>query len=417
VSTAWKFGRSSEDTRSAILDMVRSSGTVSRVELAEMSGLTATSITRVVKSLIEDGLVIETGFGDSTGGKRPSLLELNPRGGYAIGLSLDDERLTYVAADLGGTVVGQLVSHGIGQEAPRETVERIAGEIDDLILQLGIPREHVVGVGIAGAGLDLGAGAERLSLTAEEWESFAVQEALESLAGFPVLRDNDAACAALGQYWVGRISATQDFATLYMSNGFGLGLMTGGRVSRGTSSNVGEIGHLLVDVNGPECWCGARGCLEMLAAPRAIVAQALSDSSLTSRLDLVDDESRLRDNFNAIARAAAAGDVTSIDIMEQSARFVAAAVLSVVNLLDIDRIYLAGPGFADAGAIFVRSVRDVVSRFARTRAVHAVQIELSDPGLDAAAIGAATLALQHVLTPHTRSFRQTDLHANPVLRV
>ena len=105
-------------------------------------------------------------------------------------------------------------------------------------------------------------------------------EALEQLVGLPVLRDNDAACAALGQYWAGRMTATQDFATLYMSDGFGLGLMLGGRPSRGTSSNLGEIGHMTIDIDGRECWCGSRGCLEALAAPRAVVARALEDPAL-----------------------------------------------------------------------------------------------------------------------------------------
>ncbi|KQQ22045.1 hypothetical protein ASF48_02110 [Rathayibacter sp. Leaf299] len=413
MSLTRRIGPSSENTRSAILDMVRSSGTVSRIELAEMSGLTATSITRIVKSLIEDRLVIETGFSDSTGGKRRSLLELNPRARYAVGVSLDDERLTYVVVDLGGSVVGQLVSAGIGKSAPADVVPRVAEELEQLFRQLDIPPADVVGVGVAGAGLDLDTGAGRLSLTADEWDSFAVREALETRIGLPVVRDNDAACAALGQFWVGRIPATEDFATLYMSNGFGLGLMVGGSVSRGASSNVGEIGHMVVDLDGPDCWCGAQGCLEMVAAPRAVVARALEDAALAAELDLSGDDDRLRHDFNAVARAAASGEARCRALIERSASAVAAAVLSTVNLLDLDRLFLAGPGFADAGAVYVRSVRDRVTRLARARAVHSVQVELSDPGLDAAAIGAATLALQHVLLPHTRIER---LRADPDTR-
>lgn len=412
MSTMRRIGPSSENTRSAILDLIRSSGTVSRIELAEMSGLTATSITRVVKSLIDDRLVAETGFGDSTGGKRRSLLQINPHARYAVGLSLGDARLTYVVTDLAGNVAGQLVSAGIGQKAPGAEIIRIADELEQIFRQLDIPTEDVVGVGVAGAGLDLGAG-DRLSLTSDEWDAFPVQETLESLVGLPVVRDNDAACAALGQFWVGRIPATQDFATLYMSRGFGLGLMTGGAVSRGSSSNVGEIGHMVVDIDGPECWCGSRGCLEMVAAPRAVIAQAMTDESLASELGLVGDDERLRHDFDAIARAASRGDERCIALLERSARYVAAAVLSVVNLLDLDRLYLAGPGFADAGALYVGAIRDLVTRAARTRAVHGVTVELSDPGLDTSAVGAATLALQHVLTPHTRIERASVRAESP----
>ncbi len=398
-----KLGPSSENTRSAILDLIRSSGTVSRIELSAMSGLTPTSISRMVKSLIEAGLVIETGLGDSTGGKRPSLLELNPTARYAIGLSLDESQLTYVVTDFEGNVVSQLVSFGIGGQSPSDVMQRVAGEIAQLIRELKIPLGDVVGVGVAGAGLDIGSGAERLSLTGDEWESFAVRETLEASTGLPIVRDNDAACAALGQFWVGRIAATQDFATLYMAGGFGLGLVTNGVLNRGSSSNVGEIGHMVLAIDGPDCWCGSRGCLEMLAAPRAVVARALQHQSVVDGLGLLGTDDSVRSDFEAIARAAADGDERCAELIEDSARYVAIAVLSVVNLLDPDRVYLAGPGFAHAGAIYLKAIRSVVAQHARTRAVHSVSIELSDPAINAAAVGAATLALQHVLTPHTRT--------------
>ncbi|MBF0815944.1 ROK family transcriptional regulator [Microbacterium paludicola] len=406
------IGPSSEHTRSAILDMVRSSGTVSRIELAEMSGLTATSITRIVKSLIEDGLVIETGFGDSTGGKRRSLLELNPKAGFAVGISLDEGRLTYVVVDLGGDVIGRVVTAGIGKASPSAVLERIVEELEELFRELEVPRSQVLGVGVAGAGLDLGAGSRRLSTTADEWDEFAVQEILEARLGLPVVRDNDAACAALGQYWVGRIPATQDFCTLYMSNGFGLGLVSGGRVARGASSNVGEIGHVIIDVDGPACWCGASGCLEMLAAPRAIVRRALGDPELTKELELSGEDAALRRDYDALARAAASGEERSLALVRESARYVAAAVLSTVNVLDLDRLHLSGPGFDDAGPIYAQAISDLVSRHARARAVHGVDVVLSDPGFDAAAVGAAALALQHVLTPHARNPRIAPMRAS-----
>ena len=114
------IGPSSENTRSAVLDLIRSGGVVSRGDLVQLSGLTAPSITRIVKVLIEDGLVIETGYGDSTGGKRRTLLELNASSRYAIGLSLDDARLTYVVTDLAGNLVGRLVAEGFRDATPSE---------------------------------------------------------------------------------------------------------------------------------------------------------------------------------------------------------------------------------------------------------------------------------------------------------
>ena len=93
-----------------------------------------------------------------------------------------------------------------------------------------------------------------------------------------------------------------------MAAGFGLGLVTDGDVYRGSSSNVGEIGHMVLDVNGPECWCGSRGCLESLAAPAAVVKRAEQDEALVNELALRGRQLAVRSDFAKIARLAAAGD-------------------------------------------------------------------------------------------------------------
>jgi predicted NBD/HSP70 family sugar kinase len=395
------IGPSSENTRSAVLDLIRSGGVVSRVDLVETSGLTAASITRIVKILIAEGLVIETGFGDSTGGKRPTLLELNAGSRYAVGLSLDDARLTYVVTDLAGNLVGRLVSAGIGETLPATVIARIQDELEVLLTQLDIRRSDVVGVGVAGAGrLDASGGVLRASLNADQWEDFAVKEALEAASGFTVILENDAACAALGEFWVGRIPATQDFATLYMATGFGCGIIIKGSVYGGTSSNAGEIGHMIVDVNGPDCWCGSKGCLEMLAAPLSVVQRALANDSLAKSLGLSGIPAELRMDFALIARAAAQGDKDCVELIEHSALYLAKALISLTNLIDLDHLYLAGPGFVDAGSIYYRIIREQLERLAFMRSVHPVHVELSEVGLESAALGAAAVALQSELTPH-----------------
>jgi predicted NBD/HSP70 family sugar kinase len=395
------IGPSSENTRSAILDLIRSGGVVSRVDLVEASGLTAASITRIVKALIAEGVVVETGFGDSTGGKRPTLLELNSASRFAIGLSLDDARLTYVVTDLAGNLVGRLVSPGIRGTYPPVVLERIVEELGVLLRQLGVARDDVVGIGLAGAGrLDASGGILRSSLRAADWEDFDVQKALETASGFSVVLEKDATCAALGEYWVGRIPASQDFATLYMATGIACGIVINGSAYGGASSNVGEIGHVVLDVNGPDCWCGSKGCLEMLAAPLSVVRRALADPELARSLALSGDPRDLRADFALIGRAAAQGDEASVALIEESASYLAKAVLSLANVLDLDRVYLAGPGFADAGAIYFRIVQDHLDRLTFMRPVHPVHVELSEIGLESAALGAAAVALQRTLTPH-----------------
>ncbi|MET9272236.1 ROK family transcriptional regulator [Kribbella sp. NPDC003557] len=395
-------GATAQETHSAILDLIRSSGTVTRVDLAERSGLTGASISRVVKRLLADGLIIETGYGDPTGGKRATLLQFNPRARHAVGIAIDTPSTTYVVTDMSGRVIEQVASRGIGKEPPATAVQRITAELEDLIVKAGIEPSTLVGVGVALAGRQ-GRGGTRLLRTDSQkyaWEPFAVRDTLKAAIDHPVVVENDSTCAAIGEFWAGKIPSVNDFATVYLAAGFGLGLVTNGDVYRGSSSNVGEIGHMVLDVNGPMCWCGGQGCLESLAAPAAVVARAGEDPALADKLGLRGRQLSVRSDFAKIARLAAGGDARCLELIEESATYLAKALLSITNLLDLDQIILAGPGFSEAGDIYARVAAQEINRLSFVRAMHPTRVELSKLGPSAAALGAASLVLHSQLTPH-----------------
>ncbi|GAA1127219.1 ROK family transcriptional regulator [Kribbella jejuensis] len=400
-------GATAQETHSAILDLIRSSGTVTRVDLAEQSGLTGASISRVVKRLLADGLIIETGYGDPTGGKRATLLQFNPRARHAVGIAVDTPSTTYVVTDMSGRVIEQLSTRGIGKEAPATAVQRITAELEDLIVKAEIEPSTLVGVGVALAGRQGRGGTRMLRRDAEKyaWEPFAVRDTLKAAIDHPIVVENDSTCAAIGEFWAGKIPSANDFATVYMAAGFGLGLVTNGDVYRGSSSNVGEIGHMVLDVNGPQCWCGGQGCLESLAAPAAVVARAEQHESLAVELGLRGRQSSVRSDFARIARLAAGGDDRCLQLIEESATYLAKALLSITNLLDLDQIILAGPGFSEAGDIYVRIAAQELNRLSFVRAMHPTRVELSKLGPSAAALGAASLVLHSQLTPHQNAAR------------
>ena len=400
-------GANAQETYSAILDLIRSSGTVTRVDLADRSGLTGASISRVVKRLLADGLIVETGLGDPTGGKRATLLQFNPRARHAVGISIDTPSTTYVITDMSGRVIEQVSSRGIGKDAPTTAVKRITAELEDLVVKAEIEPATLVGVGVALAGRQ-GRGGTRLLRTNSAkyaWEPFAVRDTLRAAIDHPIVVENDSTCAAIGEFWAGRIPSVNDFATVYMAAGFGLGLVTDGDVYRGSSSNVGEIGHMVLDVNGPLCWCGGHGCLESLAAPAAVVRRAEQDESLVKELALRGRQMAVRSDFAKIARLAAARDPRCVQLIEESATYLAKALLSITNLLDLDQIILAGPGFSEAGALYVRTATAEINRLSFVRAMHPTRVELSKLGPSAAALGAASLVLHSQLTPHQKSSR------------
>jgi predicted NBD/HSP70 family sugar kinase len=407
-------GATAQETHSAILDLIRSSGVVTRVDLADRSGLTGASISRVVKQLLADGLIIETGLGDPTGGKRATLLQFNPRARHAVGISLDGPSTTYVVTDMSGRVIEQLSSMGIDRDAPPTVVRRLTKELEDLIIQANIEPATLVGVGVALAGRQ-GAGHQLVRTNAETytWEPFAVRDTLSAAIDHPIVVENDSTCAAIGEFWAGRIPSSTDFATVYMAAGFGLGLVTNGDVYRGSSSNVGEIGHMVLDVNGPDCWCGGQGCLESLAAPARVVSQAEEDPQLVRELGLKCRRATVRADFARIARQASAGHQQCLALIEDSAMYLAKALRSITNLLDLDQIILAGPALSEAGDIYVRVAAEELGRLSYVRAIHPTRVELSKLGPSAAALGAASLVLHSQLTPHQTSSRALSGSGSP----
>ena len=399
-------GATAVETHSAILDLIRSSGVVSRIELADRSGLTGASISRIVKQLLLDGLIVETGFGDRTGGKRRTLLQLNPQSRHAVGVSLDFAGITYLVTDLSGKMTARLDAEGIGHASPGTVITRIAAELEALVTSAGVDRDTLMGIGMAVAGRqDSAHHVLRSNPDATEWELFDLEKTLSAAADLPVVVENDSTCAAIGEFWVGRIPASADFATVYMATGFGLGLVTNGDIYRGSSSNVGEIGHMILDVNGPPCWCGSRGCLEMLAAPARIVERALAQRGLAEELGLRGDPGSVREDAALVAQAAAADHEQAVPVIEESAFYLSKALVSVTNLLDLDQIILAGPGFGAAGEIYVRQIWQDLERLSFVRAVHPTKVGLSKSSDISAALGAASLVLHSRLTPHQTSSR------------
>ena len=397
--------RSADTTRSEILEQIRSSVRISRVELAEKTGFTEATISTVVRRIIEEGLVVEAGYSESTGGKRRTLLDIDRSARYGVGVSLARDRITAVVADLAGQPVGTSRRDGADDLEPDLVIARVVEQVDELIEELGIDRDRIVGIGVAGAGpLDAASGTLQGRQPSPVWRGYALEERLERASGMRVVLDNDATCAALGEHWTDRRGAVPAVsATVYMDDGIGCGILIDGTVFHGMSSNAGEVGHISLESDGPPCHCGSRGCVEVYASPAAVSARALQDLELVDELGLVPRADR-RDNFEAVAIAAASGHRDALALIEDAASYLARGIVVLSNILDLDEVHLSGPGFAAAGELYAAVAQRHLDAGTFMRRIHPVRVHVSNIGADAAAIGAAALILQHELTPHTAVF-------------
>lgn len=385
-------------TRGVVLDLIRAARTISRIELAANSGLTPPTITEVVRELIAYGLVVEVGRSASTGGKRRTLLQLNPRARYAVGVLFERNICVIVVVDLAGQRVARTSFPGTALLPPEKALPLVASRVDALLETAGVDRDRVLGVGLVSYGpQDRQSGVLLTHQPTDDWFGFPIAPRLSELLRLPVMLDNDAAAAAIGEYWLGTVEPHATYGCIYMASGIGGSIVTAGQIYRGSSSNSVEIGHITVDINGGPCNCGNFGCLENYAGPTAVIEQAMRASDLGQRLGLDPHDIDVMTNFGRIATAANAGDPTATELILRSARHLGTGVVTLMSLFDLDLIVLAGPSFAAAGSIYQSVIREEAHRRAFARRAHPLRVIASSSGADAAAIGGAVLVLQSEL--------------------
>ncbi|MEV4514416.1 ROK family transcriptional regulator [Dactylosporangium sp. NPDC049525] len=381
------------------MDLIRSSGPISRVELVNATGLTQPTISNIVRRLIDDGVVRETGDTVATRGKPRAMLIINSRAAYGVGIHVGADTLTCVVTDTRGGTVGRQLVAAAEDGRPESVAARLATLYHDVTHGLGLPPQSVAGMAVVGPGpVDVARGRFLALPGLQRPAGLDLAHALTGRLGVPVLVDSDAAAATVGEFWGRQVSRERTFGCLYMNSGIGSGVVLDGALHRGASSNAGKLGHIAVVRDGEQCHCGNRGCLEQYAAPRVLVARARTIRGLADRLRIRAEDPDAR-AFDVLARAAIYGDEQARALIDESAAMLAEGAVALANLWDIDTLVLAGPGFAVAGSIYVTEIRRRLAQRAFARDVHDVRVDLSSNPRDSAAIGGAALVLQGSVAP------------------
>ncbi|WIB13627.1 ROK family transcriptional regulator [Curtobacterium sp. MCPF17_052] len=239
--------------RTVVLDAVRRSPEgLSRVELAARTGLSPQTVSNVTRFLIDAGMIVESGTVVSGRGKPRTILRLEARSRFAIGVHVDPAVVTYVLLDLAGAVVAESTTSTPSAEDPDQVVRTMAAAVDGLVRRSGVAPDTVLGVGIASPGpIDAAAGVVLDPPFLPRWRDVALRDALGDATGYPVLLEKDVTAAAVGEMFLARESAARDFAFVYFGTGFGVGLVVDHEPVRGAGANAGDAGHIMVDQGVP----------------------------------------------------------------------------------------------------------------------------------------------------------------------
>jgi predicted NBD/HSP70 family sugar kinase len=259
--------------RQIVLNYVREREPISRAEIARETALQRSTISAIIESLTEEGLVEEVGEGESTGGRRPTLLRLRTKAAIAVGVAITPSCTTIATSDLTGRIVEQ-------EEFPTNPdPDQTLGEVMALIRKLSLSNAgSIEAVGVSLPGLVDPSTGTAVYVPYFKWRDIPIAKKIGEAVGLPVIIDNDANAVALAELWFGRpeVSDARDFILVLVAEGVGTGIIFDGQVYRGQRGAAGEFGHMVIGTQAPvPCSCGNLDCWEAFSSERAAVARYL----------------------------------------------------------------------------------------------------------------------------------------------
>jgi glucokinase len=283
--------------------------------------------------------------------------------------------------------------------SPAHFLEILKETVDRLLQSNAISKQTVGGIGIGAPGwVDYPHGIVRELTNVPGWNDVPLAAQLESATGLKSFVDNDANVMAVGELIHGAGRGHQRFVCLTLGTGVGGAIVIDGKLYRGADGLAGEIGHMTVDLNGPECACGARGCLERYVGNRFIVANALrklearSGAARESILLALADNQTEKITPKLMAEAATRGDDLSLEVWRETGQYLGVVLAVLVNLLNPE-CFIIGGGVAKAGSVLFDPIRETTARLAMNQLGKTTPIVEAGLKDDAGLIGAATFAL------------------------
>ncbi len=380
-------GTARQVNRQIVLNLVREHQPLSRADLARRMGVARGSVTPLVRDLLTDGLIIEGATGEAPRGRKPRLLYVRTGDRLAIGIDVRYSRTSILLSDFAGRAIAQEtldtpLSH---EQLVAELVDRVQA-----LLRTHSRSGACEGIGLVVPGMvDRNSGVV-LNAPTLGWRDVDLRGALAEALDLPVHIDRDAVACAMAHMWLSpqAASAGDNFVYITVSDGVGMSLVVNGVVLRGHWSTAGEFGHVPLSLDGPQCACGSRGCLEAYASNPATVARylgrdlATGDAYRTCGVAIAD-----------VIAQARAGDAAATWALWETGRYLGIGIANIINAFSPARIVVGGD-LTGAWDLIEPAVHDSLQRRCLTEASGAapIVVEAREPELRLKGASALVLA-------------------------
>lgn len=310
-------------------------------------------------------------------------------GNLVIGLDLGGTSIKGALLDGEGNIISKTEVSTLAREGPEAVIHRMAGLVSEFEGEAECKGEKVIGLGIGIPGMPDQETGEVIFAPNLGWRNVPLVKLLRKTVTVPVILENDANAATLGEQWRGAGRGSNNMIMITIGTGIGGGFIFNGNLYTGTNGNAGEIGHTVIDPEGPLCTCGRRGCLETLTSATAIqkmAKEAVARGEITSLAEIKEIDTR------DVISAARKKDPIAVKIVSLAANYLGIGIANMINLFNPDTIVIGG-GVSRAGDILLNPLRDSTRKWSLEDSYRVVKFTLAELGNDAGCIGAARLIL------------------------
>ncbi|MBU3758560.1 MAG: ROK family transcriptional regulator [Candidatus Omnitrophica bacterium] len=381
----------------SILEVIRKNGPISRTDISKITELNIVTVSNYVNHYIKKGLVVEGELDESTGGRKPILVELNPKAGYIVGVGLNMMSTVGVLVDLEINVIAEVKRERNPQNSER-VIENMVDMAQEIIDKAEIEKSKIVGVGVGVPGIiDERGRTIRWPQSLGEKDvnvCLSIKDTFEKRLGIPTFVENDANAAVLGEKWLGLDRDVRHM--LYMFSGVGCGILINGEIYRGATGAAGELG-----ISSPKATrdyvqqiAAQLGRWEMDLGMVARVRHHIEKGESSLLKDFVGgDLSRL--SFKEIVKGIKERDGLALRVVDEVGQDLGKKVAFLVNLLNPEVVVIGG-GIEDCGAPLLDAVKNSIKEWSVEEAASQVKIIPSAFGENAVALGVVGIVAREV---------------------
>lgn len=370
--------------RELVLSLLQQDKLSTRTRIAKQVGLKQATVANIINDFISVGLIQETGLLPGEKGRRSVGISLSEDRFRVIAFRLTRRFFTIGIFSLNCREVGEGIRETIENSDPVAVLDRVCDLIENIINSAKDEIFLAVGVSVPGP-YYYDEGEIALITSFPGWVSIKIRSILQEKISIPVIIEHDANAAVLAERIL--VESRKQYNTVvYISagQGIGAGIMNGGKVFKGAQGIAGEIGHVCVDINGPQCECGSRGCLTMYASTLAITDRIQERLKLDTKLE-----------FGDVVKLIASGNEVALEEFQRLMDYLSVEVINLIYTYN-PNIIIIGDALSEIGQPILDELNARLKAIKVGKLLNNLHIELAEFGFDSAYIGAAVTATKYV---------------------